>query len=89
MIQSIFVILGLLIFVKLLFDKWDVWSMFSEIGSQSEFEWVYKLTNCQFCLLFWFSIIISIVYGIASGFFWGLLAVPFIVNGITHLIYQR
>lgn len=89
MLQSIFTILGLLIFIKLLFDKWDVWGMISELGSDSNFEWVYKLTNCQFCLLFHFSCMITIIYGIANGFLWSLLIVPFVVSGLIHLIYQR
>lgn len=89
MLQSIFVVLGLLIFIKLLFDKWNVWGVISEVGSKSDFEWVYKLTNCQFCLLFHFSWMITIVYWIANGFSWSLLIVPFIVSGLIHLIYQK
>lgn len=89
MLQSIFVILGLLIFIKLLFNKWNVWTIFEEIGSESKFKFIYKLTNCQFCLLFWFSIIITIIYGIANGFTWSLLIAPFVVNGLIHLIYQK
>ena len=89
MTQSIFVILGLLIFTKLLFDKWNIWTTISELGSQTDFKWIYKLTNCRFCLMFHFGLLITIIYSIANGFEWSLLAVPFIVSGLIHLIYQR
>jgi len=78
------VVLGLMFFIDALFVKWDVWEMISKLGSSTKSLFVYKMTQCRFCLMFHFSIIITIVYGIFSSFSFDLTIIPFVVGGFIY-----
>lgn len=85
MLTAIFIIYGLLLFVDALMDKWGLWFRIHEYGSNSESGFIYKLTNCKFCLRTHFSIIATIIYFSITGFTWDAIAVPFIVSGLWTL----
>lgn len=52
MIQSIFVVLGLVYFLDALFDKWGVYEMIAQYGSKAKRKFIYDLCFCRFCQLF-------------------------------------
>ena len=89
MIQSIFVVLGLLHFTDNLFDKWGVWERVAKFGAKSKHIFIYKLCFCHFCLLFHIGWIITIIYGAFLSFSFDLMVVPFVVSGLTRLIVKR
>lgn len=86
MVQSVLLVLGAVHFLDALFDKWGFWNKLSEYGSQSRFRLVYDLTNCKFCIMFHLSVLITIAFGAIWSFSMGLVAVPFVVGGLTRLI---
>lgn len=85
MIESIFIILGLALFFEALFEKEGFWDLFEKIGSKSNSKFVFSLLSCRFCMMFHITSLITIVFGLMNGFFWGLMVVPFVVNGFIHL----
>jgi len=87
MIQNIFIVLGFLNFIDAIFIKWNIWDEIAKDGSkQDPKSFVYKLSQCQFCLKFWISCFVTMTIGAFGTFEWSILAVPFICSGITHLI---
>lgn len=89
MIQSIFVVLGLLHFTDAMFNKFDVWGRIVKAGMKFKWKWMFQLTVCRFCMMFHFGWIITLIYGIFNGFELNLIFVPFIVSGFNKLIDQR
>ena len=85
MIQSIFVVLGFVMFTDAMFEKFGVWSWIQFRGSKSGKEWIFKLTTCDFCMHFHLAWIITILYGVVNGLEWHLIAVPFIVSGFINM----
>lgn len=85
-LQTIFIVFGLVMFINAIFEKWSVWDDISRIGSNTTSEFLFKLTTCRFCLLFHIGWIVTIVVGLFGTFSWPLLAVPFIVGGFIHII---
>jgi hypothetical protein len=89
MIQSIFVVLGLVYFLDALFDKWGVYEMIAQYGSKAKRKFIYDLCFCRFCQLFHIGSFITIVYGVFSAFSFDLVIVPFVVSGLTRLIEKK
>lgn len=89
MIQTIFVVFGLLYFVEALFSKWNWWEMLEEKSIHVKHRVIYDLLNCRFCLMFHLSWMITIVYGQMTSFSWDLVIVPFVVGGLTRLKEKR
>lgn len=85
MLEAIFIVLGLTMFIEALFEKWNLWDDFARLGSRSDFEFVMKLTSCRFCMMFWLSVLVTFFYWITHEFFWGLFIVPFVVSGFNQL----
>ena len=85
MIQTIFVVLGLLHFLDGLFEKWNWWNLLGEKCIHAKHKLIFDLCFCRFCLLFHLSWIITILYGAFSSFSFDLVIVPFIVSGLTRL----
>lgn len=86
MIENVFVIMGLTYFVNQLFKKYDYWNAIEFLGSISDFKFLYKLTKCRFCLLFWIGVIWTIIMVLFDGFYWFDLLVPFISIGLISLL---
>jgi hypothetical protein len=84
-IESIFIVFGLVWFTNAMFEKLNIWDDISRIGSNTSSEWVFKLTSCQFCVLFHIGWMWTIIVGAFNGFSWALLIVPFVVGGFIHL----
>jgi hypothetical protein len=89
MIQTILVVYGLLYFIDSLFDKWNTWERIAEFGSTAKHKFIYDLCFCRFCLMFHLAWMITILYGAFSSFSFDLVAVPFVVSGLTRLIEKR
>jgi hypothetical protein len=89
MIEKIFVIFGLVLFLNRLFEKLFVWEWIQKIGSESSSENIFKLTSCRFCLLFHCSVIITLIYSCFGSFGWDVLIVPFVVSGLTQLYFKN
>jgi hypothetical protein len=88
MIEKIFVILGLVLFLNQLFEKLFVWDWIQKFGSESSSETIFKLTSCRFCLLFHFTVIITLIYSCFGSISWDVLIVPFVVSGLTQLYFK-
>ena len=89
MVEKIFVILGLVLFVNQLFVKWDVWAWFKLKGMKSKFEFFFKLSTCRFCLLFHVSWILTFIYSLFGSFGWDALVVPFVVSGLIQISFKN
>lgn len=89
MIEAIFVVMGFVIFLDKLFEKWFIWDEIEKCGSESNFEWFFNLTRCRFCLLFHLSWIVTLIYAGFNPFGWGIFAVPFVVSGLIQLILKK
>lgn len=89
MIEAIFVVVGLVLFFNQLFEKWGIWDWIQKEGSESNFETIFKLTSCRFCLLFHLSWIVTLIYGCFNSFGWSLLIVPFIVSGLISIFFKN
>lgn len=90
MIQNVLIVAGIIGFFDALFNKWRLWEEIELWGAMNEFPlWFFKLTQCQFCLKFHFSIIVTLIMGVISSFGWGLLIVPVISSGLTYLINKK
>lgn len=89
LLQTIFVVLGLTLFINAVLEKWNLWDMIHEIGSKTSSEWIYRLTTCRFCVLSHICWIVTIIVGAFGGFSWSLLVVPLVVSGFIHLILNR
>lgn len=85
MIENIIVVLGLVLFVLALFDKFYVWDKIGEFGAKSGIKIVYQLSQCQFCLIFHVSWIITLIYLSITGLNLGIFVIPFVVSGIITL----
>mgnify|MGYP000554295943 FL=1 len=92
MIEKIFVIYGLVLFLDKFFEKKGIWEWIQLKGSKSSSGTVFKLTSCRFCLLFHVSWIITFIcssFGLFGLFSWDVLIVPFVVSGLTYLNYKN
>lgn len=89
LIQTTLIVAGFLGMINGLFDKFNTWDNIGRIGSQSKSMFIYNLTQCKFCMNFWISVLITIATLTFTPFSWQILNVPFIVNGITHLIAKK
>jgi hypothetical protein len=86
MLQSILIVACLVYFVDALFFKWHIWEKIKVWGSYSKIMWLFELSFCRFCLMFHIGWVLTVLYGIAFGFEWSLLIVPFVVSGLTRMI---
>lgn len=89
LIKTVLIVWGFLGTINALFDKFNVWDMLAKEGSLSNSTIFYKLTQCQFCINFWITVLITIATICFNPFNWVVLNVPFIVIGITHLTTKR
>lgn len=85
-LEAVLIIFGLIQFVDVILTKFDLWDLVQRWGSNSDSELMFQLTSCRFCLWFHLGWILTVVFGIFTGFEWWLLVVPFIVSGLTSLI---
>lgn len=86
-LQQIFIVFGLVLFIDAMFEKWSIWNDIAKIGSRSTKEWIFKLTTCRFCLLFHIGWIVTVIVGLFGTISWPLVIVPFVVGGFIHLKY--
>jgi hypothetical protein len=86
MTQEIFIVLGLVMFVDALFEKWGVWEYIAKVGSGSSSETIFQLSQCEFCLKFHLSVVLTLILSIFVGFEWSILIVPGVVSGLIRLI---
>lgn len=89
LLQTIFVVTGLVLFIDVLFEKWDVWGHLDWLASKTSTEFIYTMLTCRFCVLFHVGWILTIIYGLFAGFSGALLIVPFVVGGFIHLINKQ
>lgn len=83
--EKIIIIFAFLLFIEALFVKWKVFEMLSKIGSQVKSKFFYQMLNCQFCIRFHLSIIITLVSIILFGYYQEALIMPFVVSGLMTL----
>lgn len=83
--EKIIILFAVLLFVEALFIKWKVFELLSKTGSQVKSKFFYKMLNCQFCIRFHLSIIITLVSIIIYGFYKEALMMPFVVTGLMTL----
>ena len=88
MIEKTLVVLGLVLFMNQLFEKKEIWNWIQQRGSISRSEWIFKLTSCRFCLLFHIAWMLTLVYSVFNSFEWDMLMVPFIVSGLTQIMFK-
>lgn len=89
MTTTIIIVVGIVHFIDAIFEKTETWDQIGEYGADQGSKLIYELLNCRFCLLFHIAWIITLFYGVICSFSWGLLIVPFICSGISHLINKR
>lgn len=84
MIQHILIVMGLVLFIEALFDKWGFWYDLHEYGVKKN-RFVYDLTSCMFCVRFHLSWITTLILCLLTGFEDYSILIPFIVSGLTTL----
>ena len=86
---TILVILGIVLFIDTLFDKWFFWHKFEEFGEKQKLSiWIFNLTQCRFCCLFWMTIFvwfIAVCFGVLE---FTTFPVVFVVSGLTTLKHK-
>lgn len=91
-VQQVFVVLGLFLFVEALFRKWRVWTSIFRWRSRINSEILWKLTKfleCDFCRWFHLTWIITLICSFFWPFAWSILIVPVIASGFIHLITKQ
>lgn len=83
--ETIIIILGLVAFVDQLLIKWSVWYRLEQFTSKQNSKFLHSAATCRFCLLFHLGLIVSAVYGLATGFNITLYLTPFVVSGLLTL----
>lgn len=91
LLQTIFVVLGLTLFINALMEKWNLWDDIARFGSNSKSKFFYQLTTCRFCLLSHIGLVVTCIVGIFGGLSvsWSVLIVPMVVSGFIHLILNK
>jgi len=89
MIESIFVVMGLTMFVNQIFEKYGIFEWIQKVGSGSSSETIFQLTSCRFCLLFHLSWMITLVYCLFNDVGWSILIVPFVVSGLIQIFFKN
>lgn len=83
--EILFVTILLTFFVKALMEKFSVWYILENYGRKSRYKFIYKLTTCQFCVLFhlgwvlWFLVMFFESLGIMY------VLMPFCVSGALKI----
>lgn len=86
MLNLLLFVFGMQYFTDAIFDKWFVWDYIEEKGTNANWEWLYNLSFCRFCLLFWVSVVWTLFGCLLFGYNLNVIAVPFVVKGITYII---
>ena len=89
MLKTIFVVLGLVMFTDALMEKWKIWDRLARWATKGTSKFFFSLIMCRFCVMFHLSWIITLIYVIVNGFWWGVLIVPFVVSGFIQLNGRR
>lgn len=85
MLEIIIIVLGLVLFVEKLFDKWSIFYKLQEKSANVGKRWMYDLLNCRFCLMFWMSVIITTFAVIFVEIELKYLLIPMIVTGLKNI----
>jgi len=85
MIQNILIVFGLCLFVENLFHKWGIWRQLNEFSGRVKYKFLYQLFQCNWCILFWLSVLMSLFINLAIESRAGNLIVPFVVAGLLTL----
>ena len=88
-LQTIFIVFGLVMFINAIFEKWNIWDDIAKIGSNTSSEFIFNLTACRFCVLFWITWIVAVPVAILNDLTWSFFIVPFVVGGFVHLIGKQ
>lgn len=87
--STILILTGIVLFVDTLFDKWNFWHWFETFGQNQTWSiWLYNLTQCRFCCLFWMTNLIWLWAAIFGFLQWTTFPVVFIVAGLTTLKHK-
>lgn len=86
MIELFLIVLGLVAFVDVIFNKYDVWQKIEivilRLAEKTKIRLFFELAFCVFCQRFWIGVLATITFSILLGFNWTHILVPFMVAGI-------
>lgn len=85
LMENTIIILGFVLFTKAIFEKFGIWQIIETKGAKSKYLFLYKLSQCNFCLTFHLCWITTLIFGAIFGFKTELLSVPFVVSGLLTL----
>lgn len=82
MIEQLITIIGIVVFIDLLFGKWEIWNKLYEWSTKSKSKFIYKLFKCRFCLMFHLSFITTLIYASVFGFSHEQIFIPLISTSL-------
>ena len=87
MLELIVIVYFLVEFVLALFIKLDVLNSFQKLSAKRNSKFLYRLSNCDFCIHFHLSLIITALSAGFIDFNNIYILIPFCVSGLKKTIY--
>jgi len=81
MLENVILVILLVVFFSGLMEKWNLDTALQSWASGSNSKFLYRLSQCEFCIDFHLSWISTLLVGVCLGYEWGMILVPFIASG--------